>query len=97
MIHYLLLKFEPGYFTDEIFQLALDTFTKLKAELPGVEDVSVTKNCIDRSDNADLLVTMKLCCEDMLDVYLKHPLHLHFVQIVNSHVIQRASIDEALV
>ncbi len=96
MIHYLLLKFEPEYFSDEIFQFALDTFNKLKAELPGVEDVSLAKNCVDRDDNADLLITMKLRSEDMLGVYLEHPLHQKFVQRVGSHVVQRASIDKQL-
>lgn len=96
MIHYLLLKFEPGYFSEEIFQFARDTFNALKAELPGVEDVHVAKNCVDRDDNADLLITMKLRSEDMLRVYLEHQLHQKFVQRVGSHVVQRASIDEKL-
>lgn len=60
MIHYLLLKFKPGFFSDEVFSMAVEVFTGIGKALAGIEDVQVSRNCIPRDTNADLLVRMTL-------------------------------------
>lgn len=44
MIHYLLLKFKPGFFSDEVFSRAVDTFMGIGETLEGIEDVQVSRN-----------------------------------------------------
>ena len=95
MYHYLLLKFEPGFFSDEIFSLAVDTFAEIKSALPGVKDVQVYRNCSNCNSNADLLIRMELAKQEDLELYLEHPLHRSFVEQVNPHVMQKATFDMA--
>lgn len=95
MIHYLLLKFEPEFFNDEVFSLAVNTFAKLRSVLPGIKDIQVCKNCGYRNCNADIMVRMELATPEDLNVYLEHPLHQCFVEQVNSHVVQRTTFDQA--
>lgn len=94
MIHYLLLKFEQGYFTQDVFRLAADTFESLKEELPGITAVQVIQNSVCRSSNADLMVRMELSDQEMLYTYLNHPLHQRFAQQVSPHLVQKASFDQ---
>ena len=89
MIHYLLLKFKPGFFSDEVFSMAVEVFTGIGKALAGIEDVQVSRNCIPRDTNADLLVRMTLEGHEALEAYLEHPLHLGFVRQVQAHVEQR--------
>lgn len=35
MIHYLLLKFKPGFFSDEVFSMAVEVFTGIGKALAG--------------------------------------------------------------
>ncbi len=93
MVHYLLLKFNPGFFSDEVFSLAVHTYTELESALPGIEKVQIYKNCVCRNSNADLLVKMDLASEAALSTYLKHPLHCGFIQEVGSQVSQRITFD----
>ena len=92
MTHFLLLKFEDGFFSDEIFRLAQAIFSQLSKEVPAVGETAVLRNCIVREENADLLVRMELSRDGMKE-YLEHPLHRRFVDTVDSHVVRRMSFD----
>ena len=94
MIHYLRLKLKPGFFSDEVFSISVEVFNGIGKALAGIEDVQVSRNCIPRDTNADLLVRMTLEGREALEAYLEHPLHLGFVRQVQAHVEQRLTFDQ---
>ena len=93
MIHYLLLKFKPGFFSDEVFSMAVEVFTGIGKALAGIEDVQVSRNCSPRNTNADLLVRMTLEGHEALEAYLEHPLHRSFAEEIEPCISRRLTFD----
>lgn len=94
MTHMVFMKFEEGYFSDEVFSAISDAFTALADTLPEeILSVSLKKNCVARKFNMDMLIKMKLRGEDSLGIYLKHPIHLKIGEIMDPHIVNRASFD----
>lgn len=93
MIHYLLLKFRPGQFTPEIYQLAQETYRELQTALEGIQEAVVCRNGALRDSDADLLIQLVLRKREDLKIYLDHPLHLDFVRRVDNRVAQRLTFD----
>lgn len=94
MIHYLLLKFQPGGFTPEICQLAKTTYRELQNALEGIQEAEVCCNNALRDSDADLLIRLTLREREDLKTYLDHPLHLAFVRQVDERVVQRLTFDQ---
>lgn len=93
MIHYLLLKFRPGHFTPEIYQLAQKTYRELQNVLEGIQEAVVCSNDTSRDSDADLFIQLTLRERKDLKIYLDHPLHLDFVRQVDNRVAQRLTFD----
>ena len=93
MTHYVLLKFKPGEYDDSILALAEKTFAQLENELDGITRAQVWSNCVERDTNADLMVRLELTGEDMLGVYLRHPLHVEFANQTSDKLAGRMSFD----
>ncbi len=93
MTHYLLLKFSPGAYTQEIRALTQRTFHGLKEALDCVREVCVLENVVPRDCNADLLVRMELTGPEALSAYLEHPLHRAFAQQTMPIISQRVTFD----
>ncbi len=93
--HYLLLKLKEEYASErgELFELAKELFGKIADDNIGIENLSVQKNCIERDSNMDILV--KFCFEDrkVLQDYLKHPLHLKFIELTHMKTSKVITID----
>lgn len=94
MTHMVFMKFEDGYFNNDVFSKISDAFESLAEALPEeILSVSLRKNCVARKFNMDMLIEMKLRGEDSLGVYLEHPIHLAIGEIMNPHIVNRASFD----
>lgn len=88
------MKFEEGFFDDEVFSKIYDAFSTLAAELPDeILSVAIRKNCVERKFNMDILIEMKLRGEESLGLYLRHPVHLAIGEIMDPHIVSRASFD----
>lgn len=96
MTHMVFMKFEDGYFCDKVFSEISEAFNRLAAALPDdILSVSLAKNCIERDANMDMLIEMRLKGEDSLGTYLHHPIHLAIGEVMNPHIVSRASFDRA--
>ena len=81
MIHYVLLKFKPGTWTEEIRALADTTFRQLEQEVPSIISAKIYENCYERESNADVMIRLKIDSPEHLTEYLRHPLHVRFAEI----------------
>lgn len=93
MIHYVLLKFEPEYFTNEIFEFAKRTYEELMQQVQFIRSIHVEKNCVVRNENMDLMIELEMTDRDSLELYLDHTLHKQFTDTVDDHVVKRVSFD----
>lgn len=93
MLHYVLLSFAPGFFTDEIFEFAVACFSGMPDEESYIHSVSVKRNCVLREGNMDLMVAMELEDEASLKAYLECRLHKQFVSVVGDHVVTKVAFD----
>ncbi len=94
MTHLVFMKFEDGYFSDAVFSEISEAFDRLAAALPDeILSVALRKNCVSRKFNMDMLIEMKLRGEDSLGIYLEHPIHLAIGEVMNPHIVNRASFD----
>lgn len=93
MVHYLLLKFVPGYDIDQVTALAERTYSQIATQVSGVTSVRVFRNCVVRDSNADLLIQIELESENALGRYLEHELHKAFVVQTHDHVVQLTTFD----
>ncbi len=94
MTHLVLLKFEPGYLTEEHFAEIVQAFHELKAALPNhIAGVQIHKNEIVRDSNMDIMIELELLLADSLSSYLNHPIHLKLGEKMNPHTINRVSFD----
>lgn len=94
MIHMVFMKFEDGFFCDEIRDKIADTFRVLSREMPDeIFEAEVLTNCVERETNMDLLIRMSLKDEDSLPKYLHHPAHIAIGVEINPHIVNRCSFD----
>ena len=86
--HLVLMRLQPGVFTEGARQDYVDTFAALKAALPeDVLDAKVYENVVDRPQNMTVMVEMILKDEASLPKYLQHPLFSHLLQLLLLHSI----------
>lgn len=93
--HYLLLKLKEECASErgELFELAKELFGKIADDLVGIKDLSVQANCIERDSNMDILVKFRFEDRKILDEYLKHPLHLKFIELTHMKTSKVITID----
>lgn len=92
--HLVLMRLQPGVFTEEARQDYVDTFAALKAALPeDVLEAKVYENVVDRPQNMTVMVEMILKDEASLPKYLQHPLHQDIGRRYNPFVEAIASFD----
>ena len=93
--HYLLLKIKEEYLSEkeELLGLAKELFGKIPDDLVGIKDLSVQANCIERDSNMDILVKFRFEDRKILDEYLKHPLHLKFIELTRMKTSKAITID----
>ena len=61
MRHFVFMKFEPGYFDDNVYTYIRTNFSRLQAVMS--EDIlscRVSKNCVERDRNMDMMIEMEL-------------------------------------
>lgn len=92
MRHYVLLKFKPEYFNDEILNYTRTVFDNIN-KLKDIEVIRVCRNCIDRDSNMDIMIEMKVSDEKALKSYLNHELHISFANTVNDYLVSKVSFD----
>ena len=94
MIHMVFMKLEPGILTEEIFREYQDTFEKIHRDMPeDVLEAAVLRNCVDRDQNMDILIRLRLRGKEALGAYLQHPAHIAIGEKMNPHVVKIASFD----
>ena len=94
MTHMVFMKFEDGFFCDEVFDRIQEAYRSLAAALPEtVTAVAVRKNCVERDTNMDLLIQVELDSKASLKTYLTHPKHRGIGEVMNPHVVNRCSFD----
>lgn len=92
MRHYVLLKFKPGCFNDELFNYIKNTFDDID-KLDDIKVVKVHKNCVERDSNMDIMIEMEVRDEKALKMYLNHELHISFANRINDYLLSKASFD----
>ena len=94
MKHFVLLKFEPSYLTEEIYLEIETAFAELKKALPDdILAAIVHKNIIARESNMDIMIEMDLKSSASLHTYLNHPVHQAIGAKMNPHITNRVSFD----
>ena len=94
MTHYVLMKYQPGFFDEACFQEISAAFAQLKDALPEeILQVRIYKNCIEREFNMDIMIELELSRAESLGIYLNHPIHLAISGKINPFVINRVSFD----
>lgn len=91
--HYVMLRLEPGFVTDEYFAYTEDIFNRLLEAQEDILSVSVHRNCVAREGNYDLMIRLELENEAALPRYLAHPLHQEFARSNGDVLLSRASFD----
>lgn len=91
--HFVIFTFEKDFFKNEHLEEYIQGFNIIKNDYPGIIDVSIHRNCIDRPANMDLMVEMTLKDETVLSEYLNHPEHIRMGAKYNPHVTNRVSFD----
>ena len=93
MKHFVLIKFEDNYFTDEVFIFTKNAFAEMEANIEEVYKLTVHRNCVVRDKNMDIMVEIDLDDEKALYAYLNHDLHQAFSKLMDEHVVNRVSFD----
>jgi hypothetical protein len=93
MQHYVLIKFFPGFISEDRIIQIKNAFAEIKADVEGVLEVRIERNCMERDTNMDLMIRLLLSDETQLDVYLKHPSHLAIAAVMEPYVQNRVSFD----
>ncbi|MBQ9211742.1 MAG: Dabb family protein [Clostridia bacterium] len=92
--HLVMMRLQPGVFTEEAEQEYRETFAALQAALPeDILSVRVERNVVERPQNMTVLVEMLLKGEASLPLYLRHPLHQAIGAKYNPAVEAIASFD----
>ena len=93
MTHIVMYKFPKGEFKEEYKNQAEEAFAKVKADVPGIINVKVLTNCVDRDVNYDLIVMVDLENEEALNAYLPNPNHKAFSKEMDKYIVDKARID----
>ena len=93
MQHYVLLKFKPGYLSDEKIYKIKNAFAEIKATVEGVKEIQIERNCIERELNMDLMIRLLLLDETQLPIYLNHPSHVAIAADMEPYIQKRVSFD----
>lgn len=93
MTHYVLFKFRPGYSMDQIQDWFDDTYKKMPEQIPGIGNIKLMMNCHERDTNMDMMISMEMRDEKLIDSYLHHPLHLAFVKKTSPDLVSHVSFD----
>ncbi len=93
MEHYVLIKFRPGYLSEDKINKIKTVYAEMKANIDGIEEIYVEQNCVERNVNMDLMIRILFSHKKQLDIYLKHPLHMDLADDMNPHIMQRVSFD----
>ena len=91
--HYVLLRFQPDFFTDELYRDSVEMFRQIADAVPGIRSLRVHRNCIPRSTNYDIMVEIQLEGEEILKEYLGHPLHREYARVCDAHLAAKTSFD----
>lgn len=93
MTHYVLLKFQESYLTDEKFAQLQRDFSEVCDAVEGISCCKVRRNVIKRDANMDVMVSFQAVDADALMRYLKHPLHQNIGKQNDPYVVSRVSFD----
>lgn len=93
MTHYILLKLNPLYKTDDVYGKIKKTYAELGDIMDGVGPVTIYRNCVKRSTNADFLIRMEVRDEEALKAYLSHNVHKEFAVYMDQRIVQRTTFD----
>ena len=93
MVHYVFMKYKPGYLTDEKFLELAGMFTAAVSAVDGLSGCVVKRNTVERDTNMDLMVTFSYGNVAQLAAYIKHPLHLAIAAESGPHETARFSFD----
>ena len=93
MFHYVLFKLRPGFTSEDMNRLYDNTYARLSEAVPEITSTAFRKNCVVRDSNMDVLIMVHLTDSAGLEHYLKHPLHLKFIEETCEHVAQKVSFD----
>lgn len=93
MKHYLLLKFIPGFLDESRMNMIRQTYAGVVDAVEGIKSVDIYQNALERESNADLLFEMELANAEVLDIYLKHPLHVEFAEKIMPFITKMVTFD----
>jgi len=93
MKHYVLFKFEPDYYNEDVLKYTKEVFYSIGKKLDNILNVNVYSNCIIRDSNMDVMVEMDLENKESLDFYLNDALHKAFADRTDKHLVLRVSFD----
>lgn len=92
MRHYVLFKFKPRCFTEDLLNYIKDAYTEIE-KLENIEEANVYCNCVERDLNMDIMIELKLKDKDTLKYYLESDLHKNFAKNLDDRVLTRVSFD----
>lgn len=94
MRHMVFFKFIPGGLGDDVLLDYTETYSALREALPDdILSCRVVRNIVEREQNMDLLVEMRLAGPDSLPRYLSHPLHTELGRRCSGRLVSVASFD----
>lgn len=95
MKHYLLLRFPTGFLTAPILSRTKAIFSHLAHEITGIKSIHISRNCVFRESNMDLMIEMELQSPEILHTYLAHRLHQQFIIEIGVHALERCTFDQS--
>lgn len=93
MKHYVLLKFDQKFFSEEILKYTKEVFQNIEKQVESIKSINVFINCIERDTNMDIMIEMDLKNKEALNIYLNHELHKGFVNVVDEYLVSKVSFD----
>ena len=94
MRHFVLFKFEDGFFDQDVYRMVSEVMQELCTQLPDdVLSAKAYSNIVDRPGNYDLMLELTLAGEASLDRYLSHPVHQALIRSLAPHRRSRISFD----
>lgn len=93
MQHFVLIKFKPGYMTEEKVCQIRSAFAEIKANINGIHQLQIEQNCVKRDTNMDLMIRLSLSDDSLLNIYLNHPAHIAIAKDMESYIEKRVSFD----
>lgn len=94
MRHFVIVKFEPGYFDTGVYEYIRLTFARLQVMLP--EDIlfcRVSRSCAEREGNADIMIEMELKEPRSVEAYRQHPLYGAVWERLEEYVVRKICFD----